>query len=229
MQILTFDEGGITGNPHHTAVSRGITTLVRSQKLKDALAPPSSSSSSSSGSKSDEKPSLRDRLWGSKAKDGAKDEKDAEKENEKGNENEKENENEKRRPAIHPRAYLLHTPTSILLNPGLGPLSSVAQHFVLVYRAFRGTNRNRNSTSTSTPAQSSSESGVPEGGDEQIVTPAPAPAPAPIPTTTFISNIWIYGRSWKALLKISEEMYLGNVLGWMVSRSLWVNEWVEVY
>ncbi|KAL5523016.1 UBC4_2 [Sanghuangporus sanghuang] len=162
--ILTFDEGGITGNPHHTAVSRGITSLVRSQELKDAL---SSKSSSEKG-------------------------------------NEKEKDPEKSKSIIHPRAYLLHTPTSPLLNPGLGPLSSVAQHFVLVFRAFR----NRSNSSTG------SESGKP------VVTISP--------TTTFISNVWIYGRSWKALLKISTEMYLGNILGWMVSRSLWVNEWVQV-
>ncbi|KAL5522604.1 hypothetical protein ACEPAG_8621 [Sanghuangporus baumii] len=164
--ILTFDEGGITGNPHHTAVSRGITSLVNSQKLRDAL---SSSNRSTKSKQGDEK-----------EKDEAKS-------------------------IIHPRAYLLHTPTSPLLNPGLGPLSSVAQHFVIVYRPFR----NRSASS-----EVDSESG-------KLVVTIPR-------TTTFISNIWIYGRSWKAMLKISEEMYLGNILGWMVSRSLWVNEWVEV-
>lgn len=46
--------------------------------------------------------------------------------------------------------------------------------------------------------------------------------------TVFISDVWMYFTTWKALSQHSSQLTVGSTIQWLMARYLWVNEWEEV-
>lgn len=141
-QILTFDEGGITGNPHHKALSAGVAELVSSPSLAAALAA--------------QPAALR-------------------------------NPTAPRRLVLRSRSWARN----------LGLFTPIVEHAVLGAQALR-----------SDPAKMRAEG-----------TRVP---------TYFVSDVKGYIKAWKALLNQPSQMGPMELALWVLGRSMWINEWVEV-
>lgn len=47
-------------------------------------------------------------------------------------------------------------------------------------------------------------------------------------TTFFVSDVWKYVKAWRVLLCFPSQRGPVELLMWILSRGLWVNEWKEV-